>query len=299
MNSQQKPSKDSNIESIYPLSPMQQGMLFHTIFEPTAGMYFQQLICTLEPHLNVLALEQAWQQVVERHPALRTIFLWEKRKKPLQVVCKQVNIPWTHYDWRSLSPLEQQERRGIFLESDRNQGFQLNQAPLMRCTLIHMADDTYEFVWSHHHLLIDGWSLSSLIEEVFAFYYALQKGDNLILKTPPPYQEYITWLQKQDVKKAELFWREQLKGKTAPTPLNVGKSQPEIPSLNPLYREQEIFLSVTTTEALNALARQQQLTLNNLVQGAWALLLSRYSGEEDVLFGVTVSGRPPELPGVE
>ncbi|AUB35491.1 Non-ribosomal peptide synthetase component F [Nostoc flagelliforme CCNUN1] len=293
-----QPNNSKNVEFIYPLSPMQQGMLFHTLYEPNSGMYFQQLSCSLRGHLNLSAFEQAWQRVVERHPVLRTAFLWEKRSQPLQIVCKSVNLPWTNYDWRLLSAVEQQDLLEAFLQEDRNQSFELNKAPLMRCTLIRMADNEYQFVWSYHHILIDGWSLPNLIQEVFALYDAFNRKDDLYLKTPRPYRDYIAWLQKQDTSKAEVFWRQKLKGFTAPTPLTVHKPLTN-QERNSSYSKQEIYLSEQTTAALHFYARQHQLTLNNLVQGAWALLLSRYSGEADVVFGATVSGRPPTLVGVE
>ena len=145
-----------NIADIYELSPMQQGLLFHTLYAPDSGVYFNQFSCTLHGNLNVAAFQHAWQQVVEKHPILRTAFYWEELEKPLQVVHRQVEIPWQQHDWRNLSATKQQEQLAAFLKGDREQGFELNQAPLMRCTLIQLADDTYQFIWSHHHLLIDG-----------------------------------------------------------------------------------------------------------------------------------------------
>ncbi|BAY66479.1 amino acid adenylation domain-containing protein [Calothrix brevissima NIES-22] len=292
----EKKSKGKNIESIYPLSPMQQGMLFHTLYAPETGVYFQQLSCTLQGNLNIAAFEQAWQRVVERHPALRTAFVWENPKQSFQVVCKLVNIPWAHHDWRSLSPSEQQDALEAFLQADRDRGFELKQVPLMRCTLIKVADNTYKFIWSHHHLLIDGWSLTTIVQEVFAFYDTFNKGENLHLKASRPYGDYISWLKKQDNSQAELYWQETLKGFTVPTSLTV-----EIPltkrQQHSNYNTQQI--KIAEIGQIQTFAKQNKLTLNNLIQGAWALLLSRYSGETDIVFGATVSGRPPELLGVE
>jgi amino acid adenylation domain-containing protein/non-ribosomal peptide synthase protein (TIGR01720 family) len=293
-----KPNNSKNVESIYPLSPMQQGMLFHTLYTPESRMYFQHLSCVLQGCLQVPAFEKAWQQVVERHPVLRTAFVWEKRSKPLQVVCKSVKLRWTHYDWSALSLSEQKEHLETFLQVDRTRGFELNQAPLMHFTLIQTAVDAYQFIWSYHHLLIDGWSLPNIVQEVFAFYEVFSRNDDLNLKMPRPYRDYIAWLQKQDNSKTEAFWRQKLAGFIAPTPLSVDRALTNSQTQSS-YSEQEIHLPEETTMALQAFARQHQLTLNNLVQGAWALLLSRYSGESDVIFGATVSGRPPDLIGVE
>lgn len=291
--------KNKNIESIYPLSPMQQGMLFHTLYEPESGVYIEQFCLTLSGNLDITVLQQACVRVVKRHPVLRTLVVWEKQEKPLQVVCKQVELPLQNYDWRSLSATEQQERLEAFLQADRVQGFVLDKAPLMRFTLIRVADDTYEFVWSFHHLLIDGWSWPILCKEVFAFYNALVKGKYLYLNTPRPYRYYINWLQQQDLKAAETFWRQQLHGFTSPTRLLLDRGEAHNLQQPKSYHEQHCCLSATITAALQSQAQQYHLTLSTFVQAAWAILLSRYTDESEVVFGATVSGRPPTLSGVE
>jgi hypothetical protein len=280
-----------NVESIYPLSHTQEGMLFHTLYAPDSSVYFEQFICTLDGILNRHAFKQAWQQVMERHPVLRSLVFLKKGNKPLQVVRQQVKLPWTEQDWRSSAS---NERLESFLKKDREQGFVLDQAPLMRCAIIQVADERYHFVWSHHHLLIDGWCLPLILKEVSTFYNAFCQGQEIHLPKPRPYRDYIAWLQKQDISKAETFWKEQLKGFTAPTPFRVDKFNE---SKN--YQEQTLTLSTETTAALQSLARAHHLTLNTFIQGAWALLLSRYSGEDEVVFGATVSGRPAALAGVE
>ncbi|MHC5860251.1 amino acid adenylation domain-containing protein [Nostoc sp.] len=291
--------KNKNIESIYPLSPMQQGMLFHTLYEPESGVYLEQFCLTLSGNIDITVLQQACLRVMKRHPVLRTLVVWEKQEKPLQVVCKGVELPWHNYDWRSLSLEEQQEQLEVFLEADRVQGFVLDKAPLMRFSLIQIADDIYEFVWSFHHLLIDGWSWPILCKEVFAFYNALLKGKYLYLNTPRPYRDYINWLQQQDFKAAEIFWRQQLQGFTNPTRLQLNRGEAQIVPQPKTYHEQQCCLSATITAALQSQAQQYHLTLSTFVQAAWAILLSRYTDESEVLFGATVSGRPPTLSGVE
>ena len=288
-----------NIETLYPLSPMQQGMLFHTLYAaPESGMYFNQLSFTLHGDLNTKAFQQAWQFVLERHVALRTAFQWKELEEPMQVVYKQVKLPWEQLDWRMLSSAEQQNKLEGFIKADYTRDFALEQAPLMRCALIQLTDKSYHFVWTHHHLLIDGWCVPIIFKDVFADYEAKCQGVKLQLPPPRPYQKYITWLQQQDMAEAEQFWREQLKGFIAPTTLNV-ETVSTTASQEVFQVKKSIELSPTTTDALQTLARQHKLTLNTLVQGAWALLLSHYSGEEDVVFGVTVSGRQMALPGVE
>ncbi|MEG4417922.1 amino acid adenylation domain-containing protein [Microcoleus sp. LAD1_D5] len=286
-----------NIEDFYPLSPAQQGILFHSLYQPESGVYFGQLLCVLRGDLNVSALRNSWQKVVDRHPILRTCFVWENLKEPVQAVRKQAALSWQQMDWRSLSASEQQQQLETFLKADREQGFDLTSAPLIRIALAQLETDTFQFILSHHHLVLDGWSLAIVLDEVFGFYQAFSQGEELHLKRPRPYRDYIAWLHQQDLSAAESFWRQTLKGFVAPTAIARGN----IVAGNRLESsgEQQVIFSATATAALQSLARQHQLTLNTLVQAAWALLLSRYSGEEDVVFGTVVSGRPPELMGAE
>jgi alpha-ketoglutarate-dependent taurine dioxygenase len=286
-----------NVEDIYPLSPVQQGMLFHATYDPKGGMYMEQKTCTLQGDLDLSAFERAWQRVVERHPVLRTAFVWRGLDEPMQVVRQQVKLSWTREDWRGLAPEEQQARSSAFLQSDRTRGMELSKAPLMRLALFRLADDAYQFTWTHHHILLDGWSMPNLFKEVFAFYEAFRQGIELRLEKSRPYRDYIAWLQRQDLSRAETFWRNELKGFTTPTPLWVNRNGS--PNDDYLYGEQHLTLSEQETVALQSLTQQHQLTMNTLVQGAWGLLLSCYSGHKDVVFGATVSGRPAELAGVE
>ncbi|PMB52380.1 non-ribosomal peptide synthetase [Fischerella thermalis CCMEE 5201] len=290
--------KNKNIEDFYPLSPMQQGILFHSLAAPKSGVYFEQFSWTLRGKLNVTAFRRAWQHVVERHSILRTSFVWEGLKEPAQVVHRQVNLPWQEYNWQHLSSDEQQQKLELFLDSDRSSGFELKQPPLMRFTLVQLSDISCNFTWSHHHLLLDGWSVALVFKEVLACYKAFSNGQDLDLEPIRPYRDYIVWLQQQNLSEAETFWRQMLKGFTTPTQLFVNKGASVLTQTDG-YEESELKLSVVTTAALQSVAKQHQLTLNTLVQGAWALLLSRYSGQEDVVFGSVTSGRPPTLAKAE
>ena len=287
--------KNKNIEDAFPLSPMQQGMLFHSIYAPNSGVYVEQMCFELHGSLNVSAFIQAWQQVIIRHPVLRIACVWENLEKPLQVVVRQVKLPWQELDWREISPFEQQQSLEAFLQKERQNGFVLSQAPLMRFTLIRLADKIYHFCWSHHHLLLDGWSGAIASVEVIAYYKAFSIGENLYLSLPRPYRDYIAWLQEQDISQAEVFWQKTLAGFTSPIQLGINSVTGQEQS----YRKQELKLSSATTAAVNLFVKQHQLTLNTLVQAAWTLLLSRYSGEQDIVFGAIVSGRPPGLVNAE
>ncbi|KAB8334017.1 AMP-binding protein, partial [Scytonema tolypothrichoides VB-61278] len=286
-----------NIADIYPLSSVQQGMLFHTLYAPDSGVYCQQFSCTFAGSLDVEAFTAAWQQVVARHVVLRTAFTWEYSEVPLQVVYRQVKLPLEIHSWTGLSPQEQQQQLATFIEQDQQRGFELSKAPLMRLVLIQMSDDVYQFVWSYHHILLDGWSLPLVFTEVLGYYKAKSLGQELHLPPSRSYREYIAWLQKQNLETAEQFWRQTLHGVTAPTPLVVDTHHSLSKAQS--YDEQILTLAPTATSSLVSFARKHQLTLNTLVQAAWAILLSRYSGETDVVFGVTVSGRSPAIKGVE
>ena len=291
--------RSNSIQDIYPLSPMQQGMLFHTLYEPESAIYFEQSNCRLKGKLDVSAFELAWQRILDSHPVLRTSFVWEGLDDPVQVVNRQVQLPLTQQDWRGLSQVEQHEQLQRFLSADRKEGFAISQAPLMRLALIRLTDYNHEFIWSFHHLLLDGWSAALLWRDVAAFYQAFCRGAEPRLEPTRLYRDYIAWLQQQDLALAKQYWEQTLQGFTAPTPLSVDKVAYHSSKQSEICDEQQIRLSTSTTSALQFLAQEQRLTLNTIVQGAWALLLSHYSGENDVVFGVTVSGRPADLPEVE
>lgn len=288
-----------NVEDIYPLSPVQQGMLFHALYAPQAGMYLEQKFCTLHGDLHVAAFQNAWQWVVERHPVLRTAFLWQDLEEPLQVVRQRLKLSWEQQDWRGLGPDEQHERLQALLQADRARGMDLSRAPLMRLALCRLAEDAYQFVWTHHHILLDGWSLPLLFKEVMACYEAFCQGQEVHLPRSRPYRDYIAWLQRQDLSRAEAFWREELRGFTTPTALGLDRHTGSLPDQEEVYGERQVVVPLADMTALQALARQHRLTMNTVAQGAWGLLLNHYSRDNDVVFGATVSGRPAELPGVE
>jgi amino acid adenylation domain-containing protein len=284
-----------NVEAIYPLSPLQQGLLFHALYSPKSEEYFEQLNCRLEGEFQISSFKRAWQQVIDRHPTLRTAFVWEGLKKNLQVVVEQVGLPLKQEDWRDMPAYDQQRRVEEYLLSDRQRGFELSKAPLMRLMLIQLDDSVYHFIWSFHHLLLDGWSGSLVINEVFLCYEAYKNGRKLELELPRAYHEYIDWLEKQDREKAESYWRRVLEGFKSPTLMRLGENRNESGG----YQNKIVALSEELSERLRAVAQRRRLTLNTLVQGAWGILLSRYSGEEDVVFGATVSGRESGMTGIE
>ena len=289
-------AKAENIEAVYPLSPMQQGMFFHSLYAPDSGVYIGQLNCRFIGELDVDAFQRACQKVVDRHPALRTAFVGASQEQLAQVVGKHVKLPFELLDWRGLSAEQQQARLQQLQSADRKQGFKLSRAPLMRLKLARLGEDQYHFMWSHHHLLLDGWSVPIIFKEVLAFYEAARLNLNLNLPLPTPFQRYISWLQLQDLNAAKAYWQRAFASHRAPTRLCLPGSGD---ASGGETREARQRLSDEESQGLRKAAQRQQVTINTLAQGAWALLLSRYSGEEDVVYGATVSGRPAEIEGIE
>lgn len=288
-----------NVEDLYDLTHTQEGILFQTLYASEPGVYIEQLMFTFEGELDAAHWRDACQQVLERHPALRTGFLWEGIDRPVQVVFQKKEIPWTRLDWKNEPADCLEERLTAFLKEDRAQGFTLANAPLLRCALIETSANSWRFIWSHHHILMDGWSWPLLFQDVFQHYLALRQGKRSELPPPPAYRNYIAWMQKQDASEAERYWKETLHGMKR-TPLPFKKNDPKQDSEQGNRFDQEsLTLDESTTANLRALIQSHRLTMSALFQGLWGLLLSRYSGESEVTFGVVVSGRPSELSGVE
>ncbi|WP_281404514.1 non-ribosomal peptide synthetase [Pyxidicoccus fallax] len=282
-------------ETRYPLSPLQQGLLFQVLLEPGTEAYFEQVSWTLGGPLDVSALRGAWAAVLDRHPALRTSFLWEGLEAPLQVVHAQVVLPWDEQDWRPSSVDEQRRRLEDFLREDRARGFDLTRAPPMRLTLLRLEEGSWRCVWSFHHLLLDGWSIARVLSEVLEAYGVLASGGTWRPSAAMDFRAYIEWLKHRRPEQDASFWRDQLAGIDAPTPLPAEGGTPASRDTG----ECEVSLDEAGTSALQDFARRHGLTPSTLVHGAWALLLSRYGGGEDVVFGTTLSGRPAELPGID
>jgi len=283
----------STILETYPLSPMQQGMLFHIENDQPAGFYIQQMVCTLRENLDVRDLQTAWQRVIDRHPVLRTSFRWDANG-PLQEVHESIAIGVNAEDWRDKSGPEQAEKLLEYLQSDRRQGFQLGESPLMRLALFRLADAAYQLIWTFHHALLDGRSHHLVLREVFDFYDATRTRQAVELNQPRPYRDYIEWLSERDSSKDEEFWRRRLEGLTVPTSLDFDGAPVGQVRHAGLH---QIRLEEKTTSALKALAKRHGLTLNTLVQGTWALLLSHYSGSSDVVFGATRACRRSTFEG--
>ncbi|MEW5925956.1 MAG: amino acid adenylation domain-containing protein [Gemmatimonadota bacterium] len=287
---------DRGVEDVYPLTPMQEGMLFHSLLAPGSGVYVGQFGLVLEGPLDVAALRAAWQGVLARHDALRAGFAWARLARPVQVVRREAELPFRVEDWRGLDGAGQEERMERWLEADRAAGFDPGGAPLMRLALFRVGDEEHRLVWTQHHLIMDGWSLSLVFGDVLAGYAARVRGEAPRAAPGPRFREYVAWLERQDRSRAARFWKAALAGFDTPTPLPAARA-PRGGGRG--HAGAALLLPPERTGALHERARRLGVTPSTLLQGAWALLLSRYSGEDDVLFGATVSGRPAELPGAE
>jgi iturin family lipopeptide synthetase B len=285
-----------NIADIYPLSPMQKGMLFHAVYDPDSSVYFEQFSCVIEGALDLSCFEGAWNHLIESYPIFRTVFNWKDLDQPVQIVLKTRPAGMDIYDWKGQSAAEQERRLEEFMHEDRSRLFDLAKGPLMRFALIELGEHKWQFVWSYHHILFDGWCLSHIMTDFYLAYAALKDGKPPYRPARPLYKSYIAWLSKQDRDKAQVFWKSLLLGFDTPTPL-PWDHKPREGAVN--IDKRDITIPADVTARLQEFARSQRITMSTLVQAAWSLLLQRYSNMKDIVFGATVSGRPADLKGSE
>ncbi|MFI2511745.1 amino acid adenylation domain-containing protein, partial [Streptomyces sp. NPDC018972] len=285
--------KKSGLEDVLPLSPMQQGLLFHSMYdEDGADVYTIQLDFAIEGALDTEALRGAAAGVLRRHANLRAGFRSRKNGEPVQVIARQVELPWAEADLSGLSDTERERELARLIADDRARRFDLALPPLMRFTLVTVGRDRYRFLVTHHHILLDGWSFARVLGELFELYGT--RGDDTGLPRVTPYREYLAWLGRQDRPAAEAAWRQSLAGLDEPSLLAAADRSAS------LSRGQlKVELSAEQTSALGRAARRAGVTVNTVVQAAWAMVLGRLTGRDDVVFGATVSGRPADVPGVE
>ncbi|WP_069170192.1 non-ribosomal peptide synthetase [Streptomyces griseus] len=286
------------LEDVLPLTPLQAGMLFHALYDSHAvDVYTAQFVFDLEGPVDVPALRAAVDGLLRRHANLRVGFLHEDLDEPVQAVAAEVPVPLEELD---LTPADgtrtARERLTAFLTADRTRRFDLTTPPLIRFTLVRTAAERHRLVMTSHHILLDGWSMPLLVRELFELY--AHRGDDLTLPRVAPYRTYLAWLAQQDRAAALDTWRTALAGIESPT-LLAGRAARDVPAAADLPETLVLDLDATTTHRLRETARAHRLTLNTLVQGAWGLLLAHLTGRPDVVFGTTVSGRPPEIPGIE
>ncbi|MFE4519447.1 amino acid adenylation domain-containing protein, partial [Kitasatospora sp. NPDC056783] len=286
-----------DIEDVLPLTPLQSGMLFHGLVDQD-GAYVDRIAVRLAGVADPAAFAEAWQQVADRTPALRTAVHWRGLPHPVQLVARHAALPVRHLDWRGLPPERRAAETERLLAEERAAGLDLGTAPLTRLALAALPDGEVLLLWSTHHLILDGWSTGQLLTEVCEEYAARTGGPQAPRPVRRPFADFLAWLGEQDGQAAEEHWSTALAGFTERTALPYDRRPAgahRARATAAVHRTLDEGLSVRLRE--NAAAAG--LTVNTLVEGAWALLLARYAGVEDVVFGTTVSGRPAELPGVE
>ncbi|WP_328997699.1 non-ribosomal peptide synthase/polyketide synthase [Pseudomonas aeruginosa] len=284
------PLAAGEVEDLYPLSPMQQGMLFHSLYQQNSGDYINQMRLDVEG-LDPQRFREAWQAALDAHEVLRSGFLWQGAlEKPLQLVRKRVEVPFSVHDWRDRADLA--EALDALAAGEAGLGFELAEAPLLRLVLVRTGERRHHLIYTNHHILMDGWSNSQLLGEVLQRY----RGETPS-RSDGRYRDYIAWLQRQDAGRTEAFWKQRLQRLGEPTLLVPAFAHGVRGAEGHADRYRQ--LDVTTSQRLAEFAREQKVTLNTLVQAAWLILLQRFTGQDTVAFGATVSGRPAELRGIE
>ncbi len=292
---------DSNpeAEDIYPLSHTQKGMLFHSVREAAASPYLVQLCVEFSGKLDESLFERSWRRVIARHTILRTSFVWESVPEPLQIVHRSVATTFLKEDWSSECEQDAPDRFECWIKAQRDQGMDLSRPPLTRFALLRLGESRYRFVWTYHHILLDGWSTSRVLGEVLSTYEALQGSGQPPAPPARPYRDYIEWLLAKPWDETVSYWRKALQGVGAGTRLALPMPRSRSADSAAPHVEELLELGKHESRALHDLASRLQMTLNTVVQAAWAFVLSRYAGSDDVIFGVTVSGRPFQLYDVE
>ena len=291
------PYESGAVVESYPLSSMQMGMLYHSLRDRSSGVDIEQICCAMEEGLDVHAFKRAWAKVVELHAVLRTSFEWEDVSEPIQIVHPKVCPPFVEQDWRELPDPEQRSKFSALLAADRQAGFDLSSPPLTRFHLVRLDDQRYQFLWTFHHALLDGRSFPIVLEDLDSLYRAEHKGETLHLAERRPFRDYLDWLANVDFDESQPYWKSLLAGFTHPTRLRVDEcSRPVEPRENG-YAEVRFSFAQDETASLQVFAQEQGVTLNTLLHAGWAILLSRYSGEDDVVFGCTRACRPTSLTG--
>ncbi|MFG3319034.1 amino acid adenylation domain-containing protein [Streptomyces sp. NPDC048171] len=283
----------SGLEDILPLSPLQEGMLFHNLFDDEElDAYNVQVFIELEGNTDPERLRRAGQALLERHANLRAAFRHEGLKRPVQLIPRHVALPWGEEDLAAVPEAEREAAAERIAERDRWTRFDLSRPPLIRFTLVRLGPDRHRLLMTLHHILLDGWSMPILLRELMTLYTV--HGDATALPRVRPYRDYLGWLGGRDRDAAQEAWTDAFAGFDTPSIV-----APDRGALTAAPERIDFSEDEAASAALTRFARSHGLTVNTVIQGAWGLVLSHLTGRDDVVFGVTVSGRPPELPGVD
>lgn len=282
---------------VYPLSAMQQGMLYHNLMGEQDSSYNGQIQLSLSGTVDTDKMEQAWHSVIERHSILRTVYRWHGFDKPVQVVLNTLPIQLACYDHSALSNDMKQQKIAGYMTELCAKPFELETESSIRVALVKVSDTDYEMLWVFHHIALDGWSVDLVLTEVINTYNQMMEGTKLDAQVAPSYNRYIEWFEAQDKKEARQFWRKYLEGFRESTPLpGVTDMQTELPRS---VIKHKTVIDETLKKSIELLAKQQNVTMNTLFQAAWGILLGYYTHSEDIVYGVTVSGRNPQVEEID
>ncbi len=289
--------QQKDIEDIYPLSPMQEGMLFHALLDKSSHAYFEQTTLEIDGELDIDIFEKSLENIIQKHEVLRTVFVYETLEKPVQVVLRKRKANISHEDITSI----EQERKAEYIEklkeADIETGFDLTKDTLIRAAIIKEAERKYQIVWSFHHIIMDGWCLSLIMKDFFESYSSIKAGHAVDIGKSEAYGSFIEWLEQQEKKDAIEYWQKYLAGyeQQATIPLKGVATDREVNKTEKV----QFTLNTKLTEGLVKVAQNAGVTLNTVVQAMWGILLQKYNNVEDVVFGAVVSGRPEEIKGIE
>lgn len=282
----------------YPLSPFQQTVAYFLRSNPHSNAYFNQALFELRGNINQALLKKAWIYVLKKYPILRTYFPYTRDGTHIQKTKNKVKLPWRTYDWSNYNENKVLSNISSFISKDRNEGFNITEAPLWRIHFIRVSRNRHFIILIFHNLILDGWSASQIREDVALIYDKLKNKESVIDSEQTSYIKYIKWLEHQDTNKAKSFWKNYLRDVDL-SPNFISLPQREITSKNSeTYSFHDFKLSLKETSSLLKLAQQYKVTLNSLIQSAWTLFLNYYTGKEDVVYGITVSGRSIDLEDV-
>ncbi|KUJ00093.1 non-ribosomal peptide synthetase [Vibrio sp. MEBiC08052] len=296
--SDQLPIDSDALENIYPLTPTQQGMLFHSLAEPGKGLYLNQSVIDFHGELDVQALQNAWQALLDHHPVLRSGFHWQGLDSPLQYVARTVPLDWQVVTLRDDTPPELQVHE--LAQAALTQGFALDHPGLMRFQLVRLKADHHCLIWTRHHLIVDGWCTGQMVAEVRRSYQSLVAGQGVAdAVSVGEFADFVAWLQQQDTAASLDYWQQLLTSTnaadSAKLPRPFKPEQGQAPTNAAIGQQYTQALSPASVTGLKALAARNQLTLNSLCQAAWALILKRYTNHDTVTMGITSAGRPDAL----
>jgi len=292
-----KKRKDQ-VEGIYRLSGLQQGMLFHALYDDEVGAYIEQFTCDLlSPDLQVLTT--CWQLVIKNHSVLRSGFYSDVFTIPVQCVYREVDLPIEVLDHRGMNTEQQEAAIAEYLELNRTKGFDFKSAPLMHIGLIQVDDTRFRMLWTFHHILFDGWSMPVLMEEFLSTYDSLSGGTLPKGIEEDRYEDYIRYLERRDKELEQSYWRNYLQGLDESTLLPFIGGTTNSTSVAGKNKLQTLAFDSTISRKIQGFAQRNRLTVNTIMQGVWSLLLHHYTRNDNVAFGVIVSGRPDDLTNVE